>query len=120
MSTPSVPHFANFTSGSSHLGIVLLVNPFDLIYRCPAVVLSIAIFLSSLTPSHNARLDPDETWWLNPCSKQTQYRYGRSAAENQLRTFIDRIDTRFFKELRELYEQVPTSHSQRFLRYLYK
>ncbi|XP_018565546.1 uncharacterized protein LOC108906694 isoform X2 [Anoplophora glabripennis] len=74
--------------------------------NCTAIVLSIAILLSGLRVSSSAPTG-DEGWWINPCNKQpTIARHGRSAAESELNGFLFNMDTKFFKEVKDMYKSI--------------
>ncbi|KAJ8976364.1 hypothetical protein NQ317_016533 [Molorchus minor] len=69
---------------------------------CTALVFTFAL-LMGLSSTLAAPTKTDSDWLINPCNKQPQLRHGRSAAENQLRIFINHIDSRFIKEIKQLY-----------------
>ncbi|KAJ8954848.1 hypothetical protein NQ318_023412 [Aromia moschata] len=71
--------------------------------NCTALVLCITVVLSGLSSTLGAPTNSEAGWWVNPCSKQPPLRHGRSPAENQLRIFINYIDSKFIKELKTLY-----------------
>lgn len=71
--------------------------------NCTAIVLSIAILLAGLRVASGAPAG-EIKWWKNPCDRHVTFRHGRSTAENQLSSFLHKMNTTFFRDIKLMYK----------------